>query len=1023
MLWSGTTLLVLAVFAFAGYAWAMCSPLGRFLLLLVPTVVVWSTAATLARRLPATADALGCLSLAMVAADWALVHSAGVGGGLGAGLWWCFGSLLLATAGLGLGWAGVRCARVIGAAAGSVAVSVALVVELPVWPAPHGADVLAAVCWAGLATAGASVAARVGTVRGWRASAVAVLVGAVCWQLLAWTSAALAAVEAGHGAGAAARAALALCATAGAPALSRRLLGRPVLLAELTGTGDNARPTGPRLGFGVDALGFLVLAATVGGVAFLLASFSGTELAPAVILGLAAALVAAVRRWVPDFSRPAGVLALVMALPAALSAVGPAFTVVFWPLHLWAHAWSGSGTAPAISAVRGLGAARYLAPVPADLADLAGLAALAMAAMARAGGPAAEPAAGRMAWLPRATAAVVVAAAGVAAVTLAAVMAGLDVTSVVLVELLAGSALVLVALGWASARRRERCVPCVLGCMAGALGLSAMGWAGATRGTTLVVLAVLAVWGAAATAVAGRAPDVGAAGAAGGALGSACLCALAGVAVDVATGRPDAGALAAAVVGAGLLLASRAERLGRARQPMELVALAAFAVAWVVPVRQHSLVSLAMELTLSAAGLALASSRADRPGYRWVSALGVLPLCCTWLTAATGDVDLGSAVVVALAAGLLFASRAAWFSGPRAAVEAETLAGLFAPCLFPLHEHAWAWSASELTVAMAAFALFSLRADRPAYRWAAAAMTVPVACAWLAAAGSGDNLGSVVVVAVAGSLLSASALRSLSPARHPLELEVNITFALASLVPVASRSWGFVALDLSVVMAAYLVACVRPLGRYQQSPRFAYRWAAALMAVPVSWSWLLATGVHAVEAYTWLTALLGTAVAYVAGSAPVPRTAGPEALGTTGTVRRLGPGRGRVGAARLHAVAYRELRQSSWLVFAPGLCLALFPSTAMAMGAAAGSLRPVFVLGSAFVVVLGGARARLQAPIVLGAATLVFFGLQAACPLVHQAPLWATLGAAGAVLVWLGATVERRTAEVRRITSGFRRLG
>jgi hypothetical protein len=57
-----------------------------------------------------------------------------------------------------------------------------------------------------------------------------------------------------------------------------------------------------------------------------------------------------------------------------------------------------------------------------------------------------------------------------------------------------------------------------------------------------------------------------------------------------------------------------------------------------------------------------------------------------------------------------------------------------------------------------------------------------------------------------------------------------------------------------------------------------------------------------------------------------------------------------------------------------------------------------------------GARARLQAPPVLGAVTLVVLGVDAVWPVATQLPRWATIGAAG-LLLWLGATAERRLGQ------------
>jgi hypothetical protein len=61
----------------------------------------------------------------------------------------------------------------------------------------------------------------------------------------------------------------------------------------------------------------------------------------------------------------------------------------------------------------------------------------------------------------------------------------------------------------------------------------------------------------------------------------------------------------------------------------------------------------------------------------------------------------------------------------------------------------------------------------------------------------------------------------------------------------------------------------------------------------------------------------------------------------------------------------------------------------------------------------GGARGRLQAPLVLGAVTLVGLAADTALPVAARLPRWASIGGAGLLLLWLGATAERRLARLR----------
>jgi uncharacterized membrane protein AbrB (regulator of aidB expression) len=97
----------------------------------------------------------------------------------------------------------------------------------------------------------------------------------------------------------------------------------------------------------------------------------------------------------------------------------------------------------------------------------------------------------------------------------------------------------------------------------------------------------------------------------------------------------------------------------------------------------------------------------------------------------------------------------------------------------------------------------------------------------------------------------------------------------------------------------------------------------------------------------------------------------------------------------------------------------LLPSLAAAVGDD-GTARPLLLTGAALLAVLAGARARLQAPLVLGGGTLLVLGLDAVGPVAAQLPRWVTIGAAGLLLLWLGATAERRLARLRELREQFK---
>jgi hypothetical protein len=192
-------------------------------------------------------------------------------------------------------------------------------------------------------------------------------------------------------------------------------------------------------------------------------------------------------------------------------------------------------------------------------------------------------------------------------------------------------------------------------------------------------------------------------------------------------------------------------------------------------------------------------------------------------------------------------------------------------------------------------------------------------------------------------------------------------------------------------LAASLTAAVPPLAlaspgprRSQPAPqdagrprpllRHGYLWATAVVAMAAVWAWLAVAGVTLPEAYL----LPAAAVALAAG---VAARRGPEPPG-------------------------------SWAAYGPGLALALVPSLALAVNGD-GLARPLLLGAGALAAVLAGARGRLQAPLVLGAVTLVVLAADAALPVAARLPRWVSVGGTGLLLLWLGATAERRLARLR----------
>ncbi|MDT7573542.1 MAG: hypothetical protein QOE05_3716 [Actinomycetota bacterium] len=108
----------------------------------------------------------------------------------------------------------------------------------------------------------------------------------------------------------------------------------------------------------------------------------------------------------------------------------------------------------------------------------------------------------------------------------------------------------------------------------------------------------------------------------------------------------------------------------------------------------------------------------------------------------------------------------------------------------------------------------------------------------------------------------------------------------------------------------------------------------------------------------------------------------------------------------------------SFPAYSPGLSLLLLPSLIASFDDAT-LTRPLLLGGAALVVLLVGAQQRLQAPLVIGGVVLAIDALQLLAPYAAALPRWLTLGAAGLLLVAVGATYEQRRRDVTRLRERF----
>lgn len=113
-----------------------------------------------------------------------------------------------------------------------------------------------------------------------------------------------------------------------------------------------------------------------------------------------------------------------------------------------------------------------------------------------------------------------------------------------------------------------------------------------------------------------------------------------------------------------------------------------------------------------------------------------------------------------------------------------------------------------------------------------------------------------------------------------------------------------------------------------------------------------------------------------------------------------------------------EPSTGSFAAYGAGLGALLVPSL-LASYAGSPLWRPLTLAGVALVVVLLGARGRLQAPLAIGGAVLAADAVLLLAPYAAAMPRWLVLGAAGTLLVAVGATYEQRLRDLSRLRDRY----
>ncbi|MEU7872327.1 hypothetical protein [Dactylosporangium sp. NPDC049140] len=225
-----------------------------------------------------------------------------------------------------------------------------------------------------------------------------------------------------------------------------------------------------------------------------------------------------------------------------------------------------------------------------------------------------------------------------------------------------------------------------------------------------------------------------------------------------------------------------------------------------------------------------------------------------------------------------------------------------------------------------------------------------------------------------------------------------------------------------VAHAVGVVAFLLAIGDLAAAAGVAGLWGVALglRALPAS-----GRGVHASGAAPrWVAGGGPGRVAYVAGAVFAELVAYELVL----VAREVGVAEAYTGPVAFAALvagwfaARRNAALTSWTAFGPGLLAGLLPSLAL-VAVTPGDPGRRLVLGAvALAVVLAGARLRLKAPIAAGGVVLAVLAWHEVLLFWDYLPRWAPLAMAGAVLVGLAVTYERRIRDLTRLRDAMGRM-
>lgn len=612
LLWLGAALLALAAVTFTLFAFAHLDDRGRAGLLYGFTGLACLLTAGLRRRLPATAEAVGGLTLTLWLVDWFALRHAGIAVGIPVAPWWALGfaigGLLAVFGALRLR---LRVGRLGAALFGQLAAGAAVVTFGQVVDAPW----MWAIAVAAAATVSTAVLFACAARHEWNAARWILGTGAVVFELAAGTAATFIALDvrsAGDVPG---------------PALAVLVLGlAPALVA--------AWPTQIARESRLRALA-VWLAAT---------SFLAALLVCVIPLGTDAVLLAAAAfgpgvvlaaRLAPVRTRGGVAMAgLAFVTGAVASQAGTIAAGVVAPLA-WARApWSGD---LAVSASRQLGPSADLAAMPGQSV------AVAVIVLASASAVAASTLIDRPRLMPPLTATFFTFGAVGAAVSVGPLVADWSVRDALIADAVAAVGFLAFAI---VVERQGHAFALPAVAVAAAMLVPATGWAMAERSATGAWLAAVVI-AAGLSSFTFRARGLRASAAT-----IAATAALTRIGISLIGARPGVSGFAVACAGAVLVLAGA---LGRRHTPEG----AAYETAGVLGLVAGaslggvSLPWLAGSLTLAVPTCALVGLRRDRSAYGWFALALAVGSVWAWLAAA--HIELPEAYTLP-AAGAAFAA-------------------------------------------------------------------------------------------------------------------------------------------------------------------------------------------------------------------------------------------------------------------------------------------------------------------------------------------------------------------------------